>query len=192
MSDVPNLTATDDDIEGVGPEALRAYRRELNEQARRGEKRTRVVAVRFTEAEYREVERTALADNYRQLGAWIRERPVKLFVNVTRKRRSAERRERGQQEDRTAEMPADDAGGSVAGVLSVEQWQLVHDLRVELSKVGNNVNQVARALNTAESAPRSEGQWRKALEVTNERMDATRGEVARLYELLARLEERQR
>lgn len=187
MSDVPSHAAADDDAEGVGPEAVRAYRRELNELARRGEKRTRVVAVRFTEAEYREVERTALEENYRQLGAWIRERPVKLLVSVTRKRRSAERRERGQQEDTPA---AESAGGSTAGVLSVEQWQLVHDLRVGLSRVGNNVNQVARALNSAESAPRSDGQWRKALEVTNERMDATRGEVARLYELLSRLEER--
>ena len=92
MSDVPNQVDADD---GVTPEALRVYRRELNEKARRGEKRTRVVAVRFTEAEYREVERTALEDNYRQLGAWIREQPVKLFVGVVRKRRSAERRERG-------------------------------------------------------------------------------------------------
>lgn len=200
MSDVPSHAAADDDDEGVGPEAVRAYRRELNELARRGEKRTRVVAVRFTEAEYREVERTALEENYRQLGAWIRERPVRLLVSVTRKRRSAERRERGQQEDTPAaesaggstEAPAESVGGSTAGVLSVEQWQLVHDLRVELSRVGNNVNQVARALNTAESAPKSDGQWRKALEVTNERMDATRGEVARLYELLSRLEERQR
>ena len=193
MSDVPSHAAAAADTEGVGPEAVRAYRRELNEQARRGEKRTRVVAVRFTEAEYREVERTALEENYRQLGAWIRERPVKLLVSVTRKRRSAARRERGQQEDTTAvEVSAESAGGSTAGALSVEQWQLVHDLRAQLSRVGNNVNQVARALNTAESAPKSDGQWRKALEVTNERMDATRREVARLYELLSRLEERQR
>lgn len=185
MSDVPSSQTDDVDAEGVGPEAVRAYRRELNEKARRGEKRTRVVAVRFTEAEYREVERTALEDNYRQLGAWIRERPVKLFVGVTRKRRGAERRERGQQQG-----PAGSAGGSAAGVLSVEQWQLVHDLRVELSKVGNNVNQVARSLN-GEAKPMDERRYAKALEVTNDRMDATRREVARLYELLARLEEQQ-
>ena len=190
MSDVPNQVDADD---GVTPEALRVYRRELNEKARRGEKRTRVVAVRFTEAEYREVERTALEDNYRQLGAWIREQPVKLFVGVVRKRRSAERRERGQQVDAmaAAEMPAESAGGSTAaGVLSVEQWQLVHDLRVELSKVGNNVNQLARALN-GEAKPMDDQRYAKALEVTNGQLDATRGEVARLYELLARLEERQ-
>lgn len=192
MSDVPSHAAAADDTEGVGPEAVRAYRRELNELARRGEKRTRVVAVRFTEAEYREVERTALEENYRQLGAWIRERPVKLLVSVTRKRRSAERRERGQQEDTTAvEVPAESAGGSTAGALSVEQWQLVHDLRVELSRVGNNVNQIARGLH-GEAKPMDERRYARALEVTTEHMDATRREVARLYELLSRLEERQR
>jgi len=176
----------------LAAQVLRLYRRAESERQRGGVKRTRVVAVRFTDAEHSELEQAALSDNYRQLGAWIREVPVRLMLDMRRKQRSAERAARGESAGTSAggsSVPAESAGGSTAGALSVEQWQLVHDLRVELSKVGNNVNQIARGLH-GEAKPMDERRYARALEVTTEHMDATRREVARLYELLARLEER--
>lgn len=189
-----DVTVDEDDatLKGIEAEAVRDYRRAESARRRGADKRTRVVAVRFTDAEFEDLERTALGDNYRQLGAWIREVPVRLMIDVRRKRRSAERAARGESVGTSAggsSVPAESAGGSTAGVLSVEQWQLVHDLRVELSKVGNNVNQIARGLH-GEAKPMDERRYARALEVTTEHVDATRREVARLYELLARLEER--
>lgn len=172
----------------MAAEVMRLYRRVESERHRGGVKRTRVVAVRFTDAEHAELERAALDDNCRQLGAWIRDVPVRLMLDLRRKQRGAERADRGDSSGRSL-APAESASGSTAGALSVEQWQLVHDLRVELSKVGNNMNQVARSLN-GEAKPMDERRYERALEVSNEQLAATRAEVARLYELLARLEER--
>ncbi|WP_072844524.1 plasmid mobilization relaxosome protein MobC [Rhodococcus tukisamuensis] len=91
-------------------------------------KRTRTVAVRLTDAEEAAWIAAALVDGHRQLGAWVRERAVAGYLGKVRPK----------------------AGG---GGLSPEDAAEVAALRQEMTKWGNNLNQVAKAINSGQVPP---------------------------------------
>ncbi len=82
------------------------------------EKRTRTVAVRLTPGEESVWVSAALAAGRRQLGAWVREVAVAGYL----------------------------AGPRTTNPREVDP--VVAGLRAELARLGNNVNQIAHALNT--------------------------------------------
>lgn len=86
-------------------------------------KRTRTVAVRLTDAEEAAWIDAALADGHRQLGAWVRERAVAGYLGKVRPRQSA---------------------------VSSEAAQEIAALRQEMARWGNNLNQIARAINAGQ------------------------------------------
>ncbi|BDB63557.1 MULTISPECIES: plasmid mobilization relaxosome protein MobC [unclassified Rhodococcus (in: high G+C Gram-positive bacteria)] len=86
-------------------------------------KRIRTVAVRLSEAEEAAWIAAALADGYRQLGAWVRERAVAGYLGKVRPRQSA---------------------------VSSEAAQEIAALRQEMARWGNNLNQIARAINSGQ------------------------------------------
>ncbi|KJR05918.1 plasmid mobilization relaxosome protein MobC [Gordonia sihwensis] len=144
-------------------------RQRLDADRAAGTKRERVVAVRFTDDELDAVDRAAREDGYRQLGAWIRDWPVRLLIDVRRKELGA---------------AADEASAAGTDSAAVEQWQSVHELRIELSRIGSNLNQLTRAVHSPEQpVPAAE------LAAVLER---TRAQVAQLYEVCAVIEERSR
>jgi hypothetical protein len=94
------------------------------------EKRTRTVAVRLTPGEESAWIAAALAAGRRQLGAWVREVAVAGYLAGPRTTNPRE------------------VDPAVAG------------LRAELARLGNNVNQIAHALNTP-ATPTPTRRWRR-------------------------------
>lgn len=92
------------------------------------EKRTRTVAVRLTVAEESAWIAAALADGHRQLGAWVREKAVAGYLGRAR--------------------PSTASTG-----LSVEAVAEINAVRNDLSRIGNNLNQIARAVNSGQIPP---------------------------------------
>ncbi|WP_301851137.1 plasmid mobilization relaxosome protein MobC [Rhodococcus pyridinivorans] len=93
-----------------------------------GAKRTRTVAVRLTDAEEAAWIAAAAADGHRQLGAWVRERAVAGYLGKVRAK----------------------TGG---GGLSAEAAAEVAAMRQQMTKVGNNLNQIAKAINAGQVPP---------------------------------------
>lgn len=91
-------------------------------------KRTRTVAVRLTDAEEAAWIDAALADGHRQLGAWVRERAVAGYLGKVR--------------------PKAGSGG-----MSPEAAAEVAAMRQQMTKVGNNLNQIAKAINAGQVPP---------------------------------------
>ncbi|MGH3799387.1 MAG: plasmid mobilization relaxosome protein MobC [Pseudonocardiaceae bacterium] len=87
-------------------------------------KRTRTVAVRLTEAEEAAWIEAALADGHRQLGAWVRVRAVAGYLGKVRSKRG--------------------------GGLSAESVAELAAVRQELVRWGNNLNQIAKAVNSGQ------------------------------------------
>ncbi|EOM74208.1 plasmid mobilization relaxosome protein MobC (plasmid) [Rhodococcus rhodnii] len=87
-------------------------------------KRTRTVAVRLTDGEEAAWIDAALADGHRQLGAWVRERAVAGYLGKVR--------------------PKTGSG------MSAEAAAEVAAMRQQMTKVGNNLNQIARAINAGQ------------------------------------------
>ncbi|NKW34915.1 plasmid mobilization relaxosome protein MobC [Rhodococcus hoagii] len=121
-------------------------------------KRTRTVAVRLTDAEEAVWIDAALADGHRQLGAWVRERAVAGYLGKVRPR----------------------AGG---GGLSAEAAAEVAAMRQQMTKVGNNLNQIARAVNSGQVSPEMAAaldkgwlaKWGQELGRMADRLDALEG-----------------
>ena len=116
----------------------------------RGE-RTVTVAVRLTPAEHARWVAAATAGGRGQMGRWVRETV-------------------------TARLD----GGAAATPTSAEASAQVAALRGELSKVGSNLNQVARALNTANRG----GEAAPATEAVLQVVEATRAELGRVRDHL--------
>lgn len=119
-------------------------------------KRTRTVAVRLTEQEEDAWISAALADGHRQLGAWVRERAVAGYLGKVRPK--------------------------TGGGLSAEAAAEVAALRQEMTRWGNNLNQIARAINAGQVSPQIEEHlgksWPKYREVLGrmaDRLDALEG-----------------
>lgn len=91
-------------------------------------KRTRTVAVRLTDAEEAAWIAAALADGHRQLGAWVRERAVAGYLGKVR--------------------PKTGSG------LSAEAVAEVAEMRQQMTRVGNNLNQIAKAINAGQVPPK--------------------------------------
>ncbi len=91
-------------------------------------KRTRTVAVRVTDAEEAAWIAAALADGHRQLGAWVRERAVAGYLGKVR--------------------PKTGSG------LSAEAVAEVAEMRQQMTRVGNNLNQIAKAINAGQVPPK--------------------------------------
>lgn len=101
-------------------------------------KRTRVVAVRLNDAEFASWEAATLASGRRQIGAWVRDEAVAVYLRATKNARRS-----------TAPATPDDAPAGTtadAGVAARQVAELAA-LRGELSRVGNNINQIAAVLN---------------------------------------------
>lgn len=96
--------------------------------ARPGGKRSRTVAVRLHPEEEAVWVAAAAADGHRQLGAWIREKAVAGYLERGRPTR-----------------------GSVG--LSAEAVAEINALRQEMARWGNNLNQIARAVNAGQISP---------------------------------------
>jgi hypothetical protein len=90
-------------------------------------KRTRTVAVRLTDAEEAVWIEAALADGHRQLGAWVRERAVAGYLGKVRPK--------------------------TGGGLSAEAAAEVAAMRQQMTRVGNNLNQIAKAINAGQVPP---------------------------------------
>ncbi|AUM20076.1 MobC family plasmid mobilization relaxosome protein [Rhodococcus ruber] len=90
-------------------------------------KRSRTVAVRLHPAEEAVWVVAAAADGHRQLGAWIREKAVAGYLS-----------RRG---------PARGVGVSAEAVAEINA------LRQEMARWGNNLNQIARAVNSGHISP---------------------------------------
>lgn len=116
----------------------------------RGE-RTVTVAVRLTPAEHARWLAAATAGGRGQMGRWVRE-------TVT-----------ARLDGRVAAAPVDAAAG-----------EQLSALRGELSKVGSNLNQIARALNTANRG----GEAAPPPAVVLEAVETTRAEIGRLRDQL--------
>jgi len=117
------------------------------------EKRTRTVAVRLTPGEESAWITAALAAGRRQLGAWVREVAV---------------------------------AGYLAGPRTVnprETDPAVAGLRAELARLGNNVNQIAHALNTPGHAHAD-----AAVEAAEPHLAAITTTLAELYGAIERAE----
>lgn len=91
-------------------------------------KRSRTVAVRLHPTEEAVWVAAAAADGHRQLGAWIREKAVAGYLGRGRPAR-----------------------GSVG--LSAEAVAEINALRQEMARWGNNLNQIARAVNAGQVSP---------------------------------------
>ncbi|WKX02140.1 MobC family plasmid mobilization relaxosome protein (plasmid) [Rhodococcus aetherivorans] len=121
-------------------------------------KRTRTVAVRLTDAEEAAWIAAAAADGHRQIGAWVRERAVAGYLGKVRPK----------------------AGG---GGLSAEAAAEVAAMRQQMTKVGNNLNQIARAINSGQVPPQmaeslEKGwleRWGQELGRMADRLDALEG-----------------
>lgn len=120
-------------------------------------KRTRTVAVRLTEAEEAVWVDAALADGHRQLGAWVRERAVAGYLGKVRPK----------------------SGGGISAEAAAE----VAAVRQELTRWGNNLNQIAKAINSGELPPEIAGHLAKnwpsysaALGRMADRLDALEGQ----------------
>ena len=116
----------------------------------RGE-RTVTVAVRLTPAEHARWVAAATAGGRGQMGRWVRETV-------------------------TARLD----GGAAATPTSVEAGEQVAAMRAELSKVGSNLNQVARALNTANRG----GEAAPGTDAVRQVVEATRVELGRVRDQL--------
>lgn len=122
-----------------------------------GAKRTRTVAVRLTDAEEAAWIAAAAADGHRQLGAWVRERAVAGYLGKVRPK--------------------------TGGGLSAEAAAEVAALRQQMAKVGNNLNQIARAVNSGQVSPEISGalqkgwleKWGQELGRMADRLDALEG-----------------
>jgi len=121
------------------------------------EKRTRTVAVRLTPGEESAWVSAALAAGRRQLGAWVREVAVAGYLAGPRTTNPRE------------------ADPVVAG------------LRAELARLGNNVNQIAHALNTPGHAHAD-----AAVEAAEPHLAAINTTLAELYGAIERAETRPR
>ena len=98
-------------------------------------KRTRTVAVRLTDAEEAAWIDAALADGHRQLGAWVRERAVAGYLGKVRP----------------------PSGGG----LSAEATAEIAALRQEMTRWGNNLNQIAKAINSGQAPSNLEAHLRE-------------------------------
>ena len=119
------------------------------------EKRTRTVAVRLTPGEESAWIAAALAAGRRQLGAWVREVAVAGYLAGPRTTNPRE------------------TDPAVAG------------LRAELARLGNNVNQIAHALNTPGHAHAD-----AAVEAAEPHLAAINTTLAELYGAIERAETR--
>lgn len=120
-------------------------------------KRTRTVAVRLTVAEESAWIAAALADGHRQLGAWVREKAVAGYLGRAR--------------------PT-----TATTALSQEAVAEINAVRNELSRVGNNLNQIARAVNSGQIPPslvehleKNWGQYGKTLARMADRLEELEG-----------------
>ena len=100
-------------------------------------KRTCTVAVRLTDAEEAAWIAAALADGHRQLGAWVRERAVAGYLGKVR--------------------PKAAAGGGLSAPAAAE----VAALRQEMTRWGNNLNQIAKAINAGQVSPQIQEHLKK-------------------------------
>ncbi len=137
-------------------------------------KRTRVVAVRLNDAEFAAWEAATLASHRRQVGAWVRDEAVAVYLRATKNVR------------RTPSPATPDADPAVDGEgdagAAAQQVAELAALRGELSRVGNNINQIAAVLNQP-SHPAHEAARADAGRVIGE----VGPQLGRVYELLSEL-----
>jgi len=136
-------------------------------------KRTRVVAVRLNDAEFAEWEAATLASHRRQVGAWVRDEAVAVYLRATK---NVHRTTAPSTPD------ADVVTGDTDAAVGAQQVAELAAVRGELSRVGNNINQIAAVLNQP-SHPAHEQAHADAGRVIAE----VGPQLGRVYELLTEL-----